>query len=221
MAGFGKVAFVGEYFNQKIVNVFHFRSTEWLPDQGNPFDDTLAFVDAVIGHYKSAFLATMSSDYTLRTVEGVGYSSSYGIVTSSPLVRTVGEVGGLTGVATVGASLTSIIGLRCGEQVQVNGTGHSPRNRGYVCIGPLAEKNVDNYSHLTAPLVANLNTLAAKFDDGITVVLPAVTLTPIRIHEKWIGLMGNRVLVYRTYSDIRGYRINPVASFRRSRLPEA
>ena len=58
MSGFGRVAFEGEFYNQSIVNVFWYRSTAWLPNQGNPFDDVLAFVDAVIAELKADIWTT-------------------------------------------------------------------------------------------------------------------------------------------------------------------
>lgn len=221
MSGFGKVVFEGEFFNQKVVNVFHFRSTQWLPGQGNPFDDVLAFVDAVVAAYKTDFLSCMNSNYTLNKVVGTGYDDSYGIVTASPLIRDILETGTLGAADTSGAAQTAIISLRCGEQVQINGTGTSKRNRGYLAIGPIGETYIDDYSHLVGGMVDALDTLAAHLDDGLTVLVPAVTLTPIRLHEKWVTVLGIKTLAWRTYSDIKGYAIDRVASYRRSRRPEA
>ncbi len=221
MAGFGKITLVGEYYNQRIVNVFHYRSTAWLPGQGNPFDDTLAFVDAFLDHCKAAFMDCMGDDYTLRTAEGVGYNDSYGLVTSSPVIRTVDEAGHLASLNSMGAAACAIVGLRCGEQHSINGTGISPRNRGYLAVGPIGESYVDNYSHIIPAMVSLLGTFAATLDDTITVLTPAVQLIPIRIHEKYVGVGPLRILSYRTYSDVTGYRINNVSSYRRSRVPEA
>lgn len=224
MAGFGKVTFVGEFFNQAIVNIMYYRSTEWLPGQGNPFDDVLAILDAVIAHTKTAFLNCHVSDYTLLRAEAVGYDDTYGIVTSSPLVRTISEPGGFSGQTTNGAAVSCNIGLRCGGQVQINGIGVSKRNRGYMSIGPLSDSWVDNYSHLTGSVFLQaLSNFAGVLDDNITVIAPAVTLTPIRIHEGWQRLPQPLpdVLVWRTYSDVKGYTLPRMASYRRSRQPEA
>jgi len=224
MAGFGKVSFVGEFFNQLIVNVFWFRSTEWLPGQGNPFDDVLAFLDGVVNAYKTKYLACKPDTYTLLRAEAVGYGSDFSIVTSSPLVRTIAQAGGIAGADTNGAATSCNIGLRCGEQVEINGLVKSKRNRGYLSIGPLADNWVDDYSHLVdATFNANLSTFAQALDDGITILAPAVTLTPIRIHEVWQRLPDPMpdVLLGRTYSDIKGYTLPRLSSFRRSRHPEA
>lgn len=221
MAGFGRVAFEGEYFNEKIVNVFWYRSTQWLPAQGNPFDDVLAFVDGVLGKLQTHYLACLPTDYTLERAVGVGYSDDFTIVTSSPLVRTVNAAGTISGANGMGAGQVGIISLRCGEQVQINGIGHTKRNRGYLCMGPVGETNVDNYSHLTTGYEGALGALAADCDDGITIIAPAVTLTPIRIHEKTLTVGPVHTLLWRTYSDVLGYTVQRVASYRRSRRPEA
>ena len=221
MAGFGKVTFIGEYFNQKIVNVMHYRSADWLPLAGNPFDDVLAFVDSAIVDIKPALLLCLPSDYTLQTVEGVGYDDAYNIVTASPLVRTVGEQGVLTGAQTMGAASTAIISLRCGPQFPINPGGVSKRNRGYLAIGPMLETNVDNYSHILDIEMTRLTNLAQKVAETRTVVLPPTTFIPIRIHEKYTNILGVHHLDWRTYSDVLGYRVNRVASYRKSRQPEA
>ena len=221
MSGFGRVAFEGEFYNQSIVNVFWYRSTAWLPNQGNPFDDVLAFVDAVIAELKADFLACLPTDYTLRKAVGVGYDDAFEIVTASPLVRTIDESGDIGATLGMGAAQCAIVGLRQGEQVQISGIGKSARNRGYLAVGPLLEAQVDQYSHLVPAMTSALGNFAEHLDNGITVVAPAVTLTPIRIHQKYVTVLGVRQLLWRTYSDVKGYSINPVASYRRSRQPEA
>lgn len=222
MAGFFKVSFISEHMTNLIVNVFRYRSTEWLPLQGNPFEDTLAALDAIILKLKAPYLACQSGDTRLLRVEGVGYDDSYGIVTPSPLVRTINEAGGLGDLETSGSFVSANIGLRCGAQTQINGVGHSQRNRGYLSIGPIGETTVDKYGHLTVGFTGGaLNTLAAAVDDNVTVLVPAVTCIPIRIHEKWVVAGPVRVLQFRTYSDVLGYTLPRSASVRRSRMGEA
>lgn len=221
MAGFGKVVYNGEYFNQQVVNVLWYRSSAWLPNQGNPFQDVQAFLDAVSSQITTHLLDTETSDYTLQTIEGVGYDDQFNIVTSSPILKTIGSPGANNNEHGVGAALCAIIDLRCGAQVQINGTGHSKRNRGYLAIGPLSEDSVDDYSHVGSGMMSGLETLAADLMTPITIVAPAVTLTPIRVHQKWTTVLGHKVLDWRTYTDIQGWAVRRVASFRRSRIPEA
>jgi hypothetical protein len=221
MAGFGRIAFEGEYYNQQIVNVLHYRSTDWGPGDGNPFDDVLAILDAVILKLKTTYLLLFPPDFTLRQVTAVGYDDHYNIVTSSPLVRTIGEIGTSGYTAGMGAAQCAILGFRLGEQATINGVGKSKRNRGYLALGPIGEQAVDNYSHLVLNQSLLTGNLGALLDDQIIMVAPSITLIPIRVHEKWQGVFGNRVLLWRTYSDILGYSVNAVASYRRSRQPEA
>jgi len=221
MAGFAKVVFEGEFSGQKDVNVLHFRSAQWLPGQGNPFDDTLAFIDAVITKLRTSFLACHTQEYKLNVVSAVGYDDSYGIVTPSPLVRTVDAFGTIASTQTNGAANCAILSLRCGPQVQINGIGVSKRNRGYLALGPIADNSIDSFSHLDGTIFTAVGNLGALLDDSIIMVAPAVTLTPIRVHEKYTGIGPLKVLLFRTYSDVLGYRVNRVASFRRSRIPEA
>jgi hypothetical protein len=221
MAGFGKVTFIGEYFNQSIVNCFWFRSNEWLSGQGNPFDDVLAFVDTVLLRYKATYLACLPTDYTLLRAEGVGYNDGLGIVTASPLVRTVNENGGISG-ASNGAAPCAIIDLRCGEVSMISGVGNTMRNRGYVAIGPIVDGHVDSYSHITPGLEAVLNDFAQNLDDTLTCLSPSVSLIPIRIHSLSSGLPKFRIpKTGKGRSDVLGYSVRRVASYRRSREPEA
>lgn len=221
MAGFFRVSFEGEFFNQKIANIFHFRSSNWIPGSGNPFDDTLAALDDIIAKLKTPYLDCMSTLYTLENVVGVAYDDAYEIVTPSPLIRNVHEAGHYSSGTTNGAPSCAILSLRCGNQAQISGTGHSKRNRGYLAIGPLDDASVDNYGHLATAFASNMDLLGQAVDDQIIGVNLLATLIPVRIHEKWTTIIGVKTLLWRTYSDVLGYSTRRVASYRRSRQPEA
>lgn len=221
MAGFGKVAFVAEHFTNTIVNVLYYRSEDWLPLAGNPFDEVSSFLDAIDTKFRTAWLALQTQDTRLLRLEGVGYDNSWNIVTPSPLIKTIDATGTRNSLATTGSFISANLGLRCGQQVQVNNIGQSARNRGYLSIGPLAENDCDNYGHLESGITTALNNFGALADDHITVLSPAVTLIPIRKHEKWQGVFGNRVLLWRTYSDVLGYTVPRRVAVRRSRMGEA
>lgn len=221
MSGFARVAFEGEYHGQEIVNILYYRSTQWLPGQGNPFDDTLAFLDAIIAAMKPEFLACQLMGYKLNVLTGVGYNDDYSIATPSPLVRTVNEFGTFATDTSNGAAGCGTISLRCGAQVQINGTGHSLRNRGYISIGPLSDGHVDSDSHISGSLFSAFDAFAQKLDNGLTVVAPAVTLTPIRIHDAYLRIGPLATKTGKTYSDVLGYSVRRLATYRRSRQPEA
>lgn len=221
MAGFGRFSFDGEYHGQVIENIFHFRSTEWLPGEGNPFTDFTAFLDAIASLWVDTWLAAAIKGYKLNTVSGVGYDDAYAIVTPSPLVKTINQFGAGPNDVSNGAASCVIMAWRCGAQVQISGLGHSLRNRGYTAFGPLNDVNVDEESHISGADFDRFAALAAVVQTPVTVLLPAVTLTPIIVHEKWTTVLGHKVLDWRTYSDIQGYAIRRVVSNRRSRRPEA
>lgn len=217
MAGFGKFTIISEHYTNTIVNVLWYRSTEWLPLQGNPFDDVQSLMDAVWSKIGTAYRAVLNADTRVLRMEGVGYSDALVPVTSSPLIKTIDATGANGNLLTTGSFVCATLGLRCGEQVQISGVGQSKRNRGYLSLGPITEAQVDNYGHIDNGLSATIEALAQLLDDGITVISPAVTLTPIRIHRRKLG----PITVFQTYSDVRGYTLPRKASVRRSRMGEA
>jgi hypothetical protein len=221
MAGFGKFTFVGEHYSNSIVNVFYYRSTEWLPNQGNPFDDVQAILAAVVTKLMTAYLGMHDANYTCLRAEAIGYADDFRIITSSPLIQTINQAGTLPASQSTGSFISANVGLRCGEQISITGITKTKRNRGYLSIGPMIEDGVDSYGHLVSAVVTTLNTFAQLVDDGITVVAPAVTLTPVRIHRHPIKVLGQTVSSDVSYSDIRGYTLPRRASVRRSRMGEA
>jgi hypothetical protein len=113
------------------------------------------------------------------------------------------------------------LSLRCGPQFSINSGGFSKRNRGYLAIGPAADGDIDNYSHLSGGFSFNMNSIGSVLDDNLTLLIPPTTLIPIRVHEKFSNVLGIEHLDWRTYSDVLGYKVNAVASYRKSRQPEA
>ena len=220
MAGFMKISFVAEHFQNYVVNVLHYRAADWLPLQGNPFADTLAALDAVLTHMQAEYLGCHNQDTRLLRVEAVGYADNYTIVTPSPLIRTVNLPGTRTMNDTVGSFLSCNIGLRCGEQHQINELVKSKRNRGYLSVGPTPKGDVEDDGALGLGYLTSVEHWAEKLDDEIVMVVPAVTLTPIRIHTIYTRPPFPKMLAGRTYSDILGYTLPRNASARRSRMSE-
>lgn len=219
--GFFKVAFVAEHYGNSIVNVLHFRSHDWAWNTGNPFDDVQATLEAVYAELGGPWLSCHNQDTRLLRLEGVGYDDAYNIVTASPLVKTVDLPGTRNSNETTGSFISANVGLRCGEQVQINNIGKSKRNRGYLSIGPIGEADVDAWGHLSLAVTGLLDDFAQHLDNTITMLAPATQLVPVRVHEKWIGVLGKRVLEWRTYSDVLGYTVPRSAAVRRSRMSEA
>lgn len=222
MAGFFSVALNGEHFGVEIVNVLHYRSTEWLPWQGNPFDDVLATLDAVLGRVQAPFLQCQVQDYTLLSATAVGYDDGMHAVTSSPLVRDIGVVGSRGIHACSGSFLAACVSARCGEQHSIRGSLKSKRNRGYITVGPLSEDVVDDWGHLLHAYVEQgLTPFAQALMSSIVMLAPAVTLIPIRLHHIPVKVAGVQVGTDITYSDILGYTLPRRATVRRSRMQEA
>jgi hypothetical protein len=221
MAGFGSATFVGEYYGQSIVNKLWYRSAGWTPLSGNPFDDVQSFVDTVDTGITAYLLGCLTANYTLLRIEGVGYDDQFNLVTSSPIVKTKGSHGTDTATDTSGAIITANLGLRCGEQVTINGIGKSKRNRGYLAIGPVPEIDVDNYGHIVPAYQAVVDAFGQACLDTLTDLGAMSSLIPIRLHEKWLTVGPLRTIIFRTYSDVLGYTVPRRMGTRRSRLTEA
>jgi hypothetical protein len=223
MAGFGKITVVGEHFTNKVVNVFNFRSNtvEWLVD--NPFESMLAVVQQWWGIVEAEWLSLNTTDTRVLHVEGVAYDDNYAIVTPSPVVHTVNKVGTWGVTETTGSFVASVLSYMLGPQQQINLIGQAKRNRGYTCFGPVNEASVDNYGHFSETYVSKLNTLAQLLDDKFTNVGLASEFVPVRIHEKWLKTVKPlpNILLWRTYSDVLGYKLPRMATTRRSRRGEA
>jgi len=224
MSGFGKITVVGEHFGQAIVNVLWYRSEtiSWL--QSNPFTSALKFVQDWYEHCGNAYKGAHNANYTMLHVEGVAFTDSFAVATPAPVTLTVNTPGGIGAAECSGSFVAANIDFMLGPQVQVNGTGHALRNRGYISVGPVPETYVDNYGHLIGAFAENLEQLAGVLDDTIIDVELAADFIPIRIHEKWgprIPVVNTRPLLWRTYSDVLGYRMPRRASVRRSRIGEA
>lgn len=225
MAGFASLALVGEHYGQQIVNTFTYRSEDYSMGNQDPFRDALKFADDFLANCQSEYLSVHNANYTLLRAEVTLRNNAFEPLHGAPAVRTISAHGTDTGIGedqTTGSSVTAILGFMLGPQHQISGIGNAKKNVGYVAIGPVPEAQVDNYGHLAAGYQANLSAFGAKVDDELIDVVLAATFTPVRIHEKWIAatLITPRILEWRTYSDVLGYRIKQVASWRRSRMPE-
>ena len=226
MPGFMEIAIIGEHFAQRIVNTFAYRSTEYNPLGGDPFGDALKVCDDFWANCGTEYLTCFNANYRALRLEATVHQSNWDIVNNSPAVRTIDQPGAQSlggSLETTGSSVVGILGFYLGQQHQISGVGSSPRNRGYIALGPIPEVHVDSYGHLSNSEAAAFDALGAKLDDVLVDVPLTASFTPIRIHQKFgpkLPLLQRPVL-YRTYSDVIGYRLPRVASWRRSRMPEA
>lgn len=226
MAGFASIALVGEHFGNAIVNTFHLRSTDYSLGNSDPFRDALKVLDDFLANCQGEYLACHNSNYTLLRAEITLRNDAFVPLHGAPAIRTIQQAGTETSPGTeesTGSAVTAILGFMLGPQHQINLVGEAKKNVGYIAVGPVSEAYVDNYGHLTSEYFGYLNALGAKLDDQLIDVPLAATFTPVRIHEKYgpkVPLVG-RVLLWRTYSDVLGYRVNRRATWRRSRMTEA
>ena len=227
MGGFAKVAIVAEHYGQKIVNTFSYRGIGWVPGySGNVYDEVQKLISDFWTNIQTEWLGCHNGNYRVLQVSGVGLNDAYHIVTPAPCFQTINVAGSLNTSAwleTTGSSVCANLSWALGEQVQINGVGHSLRNRGYISIGPIPEIGADSYGHIAQPMIDAIEDVAKKLDDTLIDIPNATSFVPVRIHEKWVYNVWPlpNVLILRTYSDILGYRLPRVASWRKSRQPEA
>ena len=227
MSGFLRIAVIGSYYGQQVVNTFAYRSSDWpWVGVGNPFGDVLKVLDDFWTNAGSELKAIHNPDFRIDRLEGVAYTDAYAVATPQPVVRTINSLGTnqTNGVnETSGASVCATLGFIMGAQSQIIGLAQSPRNRGYISLGPVPEIYVDNSGHLSAAYLSLVESLAEKLDDTLTDIPLTASFIPIRFHgKKEKNLLDDHFhWKYLTYADVIGYRLPAVASWRRSRMPEA
>lgn len=217
MAGFAKITTVGNYLGSKIVNVFWYRSELWNPLAGNPFAAMAELLDAWWGECSDQWFQATMIESVMQKLEGVGYTDTLSEVPGSFNTKTILAPGVLGGPADSSA-LTANISWRCGAQHQITGVGSSRRNRGSTAIGPIPSDRLSDDGHFLGDYIdTRINALATILATTILDVGALASIVPIRIHHaRTLGVPSGI-----TYSDILGYGLPSVASYRRSRRPEA
>ena len=227
MGGFLKIAIQAEHFGQSIVNTFGYRSEDWpWLGVGNPFSDVGKVIDDFWANIHAEWLALFNANYRVLQVSGTALTDGWSIATPQPVIKTINAAGSasmLTAGETTGSSVCATLGFIMGSQVQILGSGHSPRNRGYIHLGPVPETYCDSYGHLVNGYPEGVDALAQKLDDTLIDVTLTASFIPVRFHMKRtkVPVVGGYITNYLTYSDIKGYRLPRRASWRRSRMPEA
>jgi hypothetical protein len=227
MSGFLKLAIKAEHYGQSIVNTFAYRSSDWpWIGQGNPFADVDEFLTEFWAAVDTQWLAVHNANYRVLQLEAVALTDSFAIATPQPVIKTVnlpGTRNASNELDTTGSSVCATLGFILGQQVQIIGTAKSPRNRGYISLGPIPELYADSYGHIVGGLDTMIEAVAQAVVAEIVSVPLTATFTPIRFHGKRVNdLFGpGHHWEYLTYTDIVGYRLPRKVSWRRSRMPEA
>jgi hypothetical protein len=97
------------------------------------------------------------------------------------------------------------------------GPGIGLPKRGYLAIGPLLDADVADTGSLTSGALASFAQLGNNLATNIVTTLPAAVFAPVRMRITRVL----KLIVAMGFKDVSDFTPNPVAKFRRSRLPEA
>lgn len=211
--GIAKVVLNGDCQGQDHRNILWYRlpAFSWVP---NTIGQSVA--DAVYNQiWTPTWKSAMTTGYTLQTIDVYPFDQDFIPMTSLPFSREVNEPGTATG-ETPGpmACLTAKFGL---EPISF-GNGFIPPKRGYLSIGPYREGDVDNAGRLSTNAIAFWNQKINVFANNLSLGFLAPDIWPCRVALRSFPVVGQ---VLTGFADVDSIVLTPVASFRRSRMPEA
>jgi hypothetical protein len=205
----------GLYNSQAIVNVLHYR----LGIDAIPGDLNLAGAEELANGIKDNvwphLKAVQPAAYTLEDITVYPRNDSFALIYQTPFLLPVNEAGTSGGWSGTGASPCVI--LRAHLEPTTIVEGFIPPRRGYLAIGPVAETSVDDTGHLVSGALDAYQTLGDALATNIVSLVPAAVFFPIRVsvHKELGGL-----LTLRGWADVDQFVVRPLASHRRSRMPE-
>lgn len=213
MAGFGQIVINGKYQLKDVKNVLWYRSITPF-NIGNPFDNVVAWVNAVWDYIGHDWLGPFPSTYVVESLTGIGYNDQGVPVTSSPVQITINEYGAETlDNATDGPGLTSILKFNLGDLHAIMGDYQFKKNVGHLSIGPICSKWIGDDGGLDDDFQEKLVLIGNVLKEAIEVPLMVASFVPIRVHHAPADYSP-----YSTaYSDIIGYEVPTSATFRKSR----
>lgn len=211
-----KVMLNGEFETQRILNILWYRiGLDVIPGNLNLYG-AQELAELVYNQCWHNGLQTASSNtYKLQDITVYPFNEFFDPIFSMPYVREVNELGVQT-PETAGPA--NCVTARFVLESQFLGfNGWFPPRRGYISWGPIREVDSGRNGRLTDNAhtfyESNLNCLCVDLS-----ALPTpVTFWPIRV--KTTNILN--ILTLLGYTDIQGVDIRPIATFRRSRLPEA
>lgn len=227
MSGFLRIGVQGTYLGQQVVNTFDYRSADWpWVGVGNPFADVLKVLQDFWVNCGNEYKSLLNANFQFEQLQGTAYTDGFAVATPQPVIYTLNTPGTMpngAGALTVSPSLCCTLGFIMGDQHHIIGSGTSLRNRGYVSLGPVTEGSCTTDGHLTSSFVLAVEALAQKLDDTLLDVPLTASFIPIRFHGKKVKnlLTGHWGWQFLNYSDVVGYRLPHVVSWRKSRRPEA
>jgi hypothetical protein len=222
---FYQVTLNGRYADQDIVNILWYRDATLFAAGLEFFGllDALAATveDTVWASRSPAFIGgrgmqdVMLEGYTLETISIMAYTDGAALLSDTPFVRPVGEAGLVAGNSNGPAT---VINLRANLEPSF-GPGIGLPKKGYLALGPLSDGSVGQTGHIGATDINDWNAFGEVLASNLVTVLPASVFFPIRVKIVRAPLVGTILSI--GYKDVSDFIAQPIAKFRRSRLPEA
>lgn len=180
--------------------------------------------DQWIEQYCEAFLNLMSNSYTLDQITTYAYdSTTFDLIFQQPYTGALGSAGQIT--SAIRDYATCLIWKFVLEPVAVVGNGPKPPRKGYFAYGPVPGAFLDNTGHISTEIETPTTYNAARsafeqtlYGDVGTILDPGI-FYPIRVHQD--KLVGSNLFKITSFADVQGVTLRRLASWRRSRQPEA
>lgn len=217
------VTLKGLYAGQNVINVLWYRAVTLWGDLGTLLGAQAALCAEVkqeiwdsrspghIGGYGMEERAL--TGYTLSSIDCAAYDDEAVLLSTSPYTLVVNEPG-LNNAASNGPAPAAIFKANLEPAF---GPGLFLPKRGYIAFGPIADNAIENDGSLNAAEVVIMQTIANHMADNIVTESPIETFFPVRVRVTRVGGLITEL----GYRDVSGFVVKPIASFRRSRLPEA
>jgi hypothetical protein len=213
---FYKVVLNGRYQGQAVVNILYYRlGVEFIPGPLNfAGAEDLAF-QIIQEIWTPTMKGLYPVEYVLENVTVYPYSTTFDLLFQMPYVLTVNEAGTQAGLPTNGPAGCAIVRFNLEPTSPLNGF-FAPKS-GYVALGPVPDANIDNTGHLVPAYQGFLQDIGDAMSQDLENLIPPAIFYPIRM--KSANVAG--VIRFISWADIASASVRSLASFRRSRQPEA
>lgn len=211
-----KVLMNGRFQNQRIMNVLWYRvGLDIVPGDFNLYGSE-HLANCVLNNVWLAGMRTAcSATYTLEDITVIPFNGTFDPVYNLPFILEVNQNGTQTFEAF---SPAACITARFVLEAQILGiNGWFPPRRGYVSFGPIREVDLTPDGRLTPAAETFYETNLNPFAVDLSLLPHPITYFPIRVRVT--NVLG--VLNLLGWTDIFSLDVRPIATFRRSRLPEA
>lgn len=212
----------GSYLGNDIVNVHWYRS---ITPYGSLLD-RVAIMEALAAEFQTdvwnsrapAFIGgyglqdLLPTGYTLVDLTMQAWDDAIVAFTSDPVVVPVGSAG-LVNELTNGPAPCCVFRANLAPAA---GPGIGLPKKGYLAIGPLCDTMIGGNGSLNTADLAHFQSLADRMSLSIMTEAPPDELEPIRVKLTRVGGVVTDI----GYKTVNSWLVRPIATFRRSRLPE-